>query len=223
MMLEEVMVKKVITLHPKATIAAAIKILETHRIRHIPIVDEQQHLLGIISDRDVRDASPSIFRKTELYGGLKDDSDLQDLNQPVERIMTTNVITGDPHDFVEEIAAVLFERRISCVPITKSGKLVGIVTDTDVLHSLVQLTGAHQPGSRIEIKVENKAGMLSEAASVFKKKNMNILSVLVNTDRNERYKVLVFRVQTINTTGIVDDLRKEGFDVLWPDLPGGMS
>ena len=74
--------------------------------------------------------------------------------------MKTDLITGHPLDFVEEIGAIFYEQQISCLPIVKNHKLVGIITHSDLLHSLIELTGAHQPGSQIEIKVENQAGVL---------------------------------------------------------------
>ena len=77
------------------------------------------------------------------------------------------LITGHPLDFVEEIGAIFYEHKISCLPIVKERKLVGIITQTDLLHTLVELTGAHQPGSQIEIKVPNQAGVLSEITNVF--------------------------------------------------------
>lgn len=210
MIVEDIMIKEVITLTPSDTIAAAIKVLEKKKIRHIPIVDHNQNVVGIISDRDVRDASPSIFHIGEH---------VEDLDMSIESIMKTEVITGHPLDFVEEVSAILYEHRISCLPITTGGRLVGIVTDTDLLHSFVELTGAHQPGSRIEVKVSNKAGMLSEVANLFKKKNINITSVLVYPDKDENYKVLVFRIQTMNPTGILQELKDNGYFVLWPVNP----
>lgn len=211
MIVEQIMKKNVFTLSPKDTIASAVKLLEKYKIRHIPIIDEQQSIVGIISDRDVRDANSSIFRSNEH---------LEDLEQPIETIMTTDVITGHPLDFVEEISAILYEHNIGCLPITKGGKLVGIVTETDLLHTMVQLTGANQPGSQIEIKVANKAGMLSEVATIIGKRNVNISSVLVYPDQDERYKILVFRVQTMNPMAIITDLKNEGYHVLWPNMPG---
>jgi acetoin utilization protein AcuB len=208
---EQIMKKNVYTLRPFDTIASAIKLLEEHKIRHIPIIDDQQLVVGIISDRDVRDANSSIFRSNEH---------LEDLEKPIETIMKTDVITGHPLDFVEEISAILYEHNIGCLPITKGGKLVGIVTETDLLHTLVQLTGANQPGSQIEIKVPNQAGMLSEVATIIGERNVNISSVLVYPDQDEKYKILVFRVQTMNPMSVITDLKNEGYTVLWPNLPG---
>jgi acetoin utilization protein AcuB len=211
MIVEEMMTTDVITLSPNDSIAKAIKVLHQFNIRHIPIVNDQLQLVGIISDRDVRDASPSIFHR---------DVHIEDLQKPLKEIMKSDVITAHPLDFVEEIAAIFYEHRIGCLPITKGNKLVGIVTETDILHTLIQLTGAHQPGSQIEVKVENKAGVLSEVTAVFQQSRTNILSVLVYPDKDEKHKMIVFRIQTLNPTSIITELKRHGYTVLWPNLPG---
>ncbi|MFC3883254.1 acetoin utilization AcuB family protein [Bacillus songklensis] len=211
MIVEEIMTTDIITLNPNDSIAEAIKLIHQFNIRHIPIVNDQLQLVGIISDRDVRDASPSIFHSSVH---------IEDLEKPVKEIMKSNVITAHPLDFVEEIAGIFYEHRIGCLPITKGNELVGIVTEKDILDTLIQLTGAHQPGSKIEVKVENKAGVLSEVTAVFRQSKINILSVLVYPDKDEKHKIIMFRIQTLNPTSIITELKRHGYMVLWPNLPG---
>jgi acetoin utilization protein AcuB len=212
MIVEEIMKTDVAVLLPTDTIADAIRLMDTRKIRHIPIVDQDKHLQGLITVAKIREATPSIFHANEHP---------EDLKKPLETIMEKNVITGHPLDFVEEAAGLFYEHKISCIPIINDGKLIGIVTETDLLRTMVELTGAHQPGSQIEIKVPNLAGVLSEITAVIKKRNANILSVLVYTDKKDNhYKILVIRVQTINPTALIQDLKQAGHQVLWPNLPG---
>jgi acetoin utilization protein AcuB len=201
----------VITLSAEDTIRLALDTMKQNRIRHIPIIKDDQILVGIITERDVKDASPSIFQLE-----LKEDF----LDKPIKSIMTTNVITGHPLDFVEELAAIIIENKIGCLPILQENKLVGLLTETDLLDTFVKLTGADQPSSHIEVKVPNKAGMLAEVSSILKKRRVNISSVLVYPDSNNQFKILVFRVQTMNVTMITNDLQAEGYDVLWPNVSG---
>jgi len=215
MIVEEIMKTDLATLKKDNTIEEACHLMESKRIRHLPIVDDEFVLVGLVSDRDIRDAMPSRFL-------IEQDSEV--LNKPIESLMTTSLITCHPLDFVEEIAALFYEHSIGCLPIVKDQKLVGIVTETDLLHSLVALTGAHQPGSQIEVKVPNKGGMLNSVASIISARKANISSVLVYPyQKDERYKILVFRVQTMNPTRIIEDLKKADFHVLWPNLPGVSS
>lgn len=101
----------------------------------------------------------------------------------------------------------------------KNKRLVGVVTERDLLHTFIQLTGTNKPGSQIEIKVENKAGVLAEVTSLFGSKRTNILSVLVYPDVDERYKILVLRIQAINPLISINTLKENGYEVLWPKLP----
>ena len=207
---EEIMKKNVITLTEDATIEDAMAVLNNHRIRHIPIVDELNQVVGIVSDRDIRDAGPSTLDKNHKVN----------LDQPISIIMKRNVFTAHPLDFVEEISSDFYEHNIGCLPIVEDEKLVGIVTETDMLHTLVKLMGAHQPSSQIEVRVENITGKLAEIAAIFKKSNVNITSVLVYPCKDLNYKILVFRFQTMDPRSIIAEIEQEGYTILWPQMPG---
>ena len=212
MIVEKMMNEDIYALTPQDTIRQAVLLIKEKHIRHIPIVDENFHLVGLVSDRDIRDASPSIFRSQEYKS---------DLEKPLENIMRTEIITGHPLDFVEEIGAVFCENNISCLPIVKEKKLLGIITGSDLLQSFVELTGVNQPGSQIEVKIPNRAGTLYDIARVLKERKVNILSTLVYPEKGiTDYKILVIRVQTMNPLSVVDTLKKEGYTVLWPSLTG---
>lgn len=211
MIIEHIMKKNVITLTDTSTIKEAMQLLELHQIRHIPIINENEQLVGIVSDSDIRDASPSIFHFTDH---------LEDFLKPISTIMKKNVITAHPLDFVEEVSTLFYEHHIGCLPILDDDELVGIVTETDMLHTLVELMGAHQPSSHIEVKVENITGKLSDIASIFKELNISITSVLVYPHQDPAFKILVFRVQTIDPRRVVKVIEDNGYDVIWPSEPG---
>lgn len=212
MIIEEIMKTKVLSLKPENTIEDAIALMANNKIRHLPIINDEQQLIGLVTDRDIKDATPSIF-----YVGEHRD----ELQKPLENIMKTDIITGHPLDFVEEAAALFHEHHIGCMPILKGNRLVGIITETDLLHTLVELTGADKPGSQIEVKVPNISGVLSEITNVIKAHKANILSILVYPDkRDDAYKILVIRLQTMNPVSVINDLKKAGHQVLWPNLPG---
>ncbi len=212
MIVEQMMNTNVVTLQPTHSIIDAINLLRENKIRHLPITNEEGQVVGVLSDRDIKDATPSTLienQQQDIYA------------TPIEEIMTKNPIIGHPLDFVEEVATIFYDQKIGCLPIVSSGKIVGIVTETDLLYKYIELTGAHQPGSQIEVRVPNKPGILFEVSKVFHDHHSNVLSVLVYPDlQNNNNKILVFRVKTMNPLGIIEDIRKEGFDVLWPNMPG---
>jgi len=212
LIVEEIMNRHVFTLKETDSVKKAISLINEQKIRHIPIIDEYDHLLGIITDRDIKEALPSSFHLN---------NEEQILSKPVKEIMKKEIITIHPLDFVEEVAALFYEHKIGCLPVVKENKLVGIITQTDVLRTFVELTGSQQPSSQIEIKVPNRTGMLYEVASVFREENINIQSVLVYPDKhNAQYKILVFRIQTMNPLSVIQKLKERNFNVLWPNTPG---
>lgn len=209
MLVEEIMKRNVITLQPTATIKDALDLLNRHKIRHIPIVNEEHEVIGIVSDRDVRDASPSSFQK---------DADFRELTNEIQTIMSQPVVTIHPMDFVEEIAGIFYEKEFACLPVVSQEKLVGIVTEKDMLYTLIHLTGTHVQSSLIEVKVPDRPGMLPDVTSIFGKRKINIVSVLIYPYRNDPdYKILVFRIQTLNPMPVIQDLRQAGYQLLWPN------
>lgn len=212
MLVEQIMNVEVSTLTKENTIADAVELMSERRIRHIPIIDQEKQLVGLVTDRDIKDATPSVFSS---------DDNREIMKQPLGSIMTKEVITGHPLDFVEEVSSIFYDSKIGCLPILQDQKLVGIITQSDLLHTLVELTGAHQPGSQIEIRVRNKPGMLFKVFSCIQNCKVNILSVLVYPDKkDEDFKIVVLRIQTMNPLRLIEELEASGYEVLWPNLPG---
>lgn len=210
MLLEEIMKTDVHTLAPSQTVQDVLDLFEDKRIRHAPVVEDGK-VVGVVTERDLKDALPSRFSVSPKINAYE---------MKVSEIMTKNPITGHPMDFVEETALTFYDQKIGCLPVVSHDKLVGFLTETDLLYKYIELTGAHQPGSHIEIRVPNRSGVLYEVSKVFYNHKVNVLSVLVYPDKkNNANKVLVFRIQTMNPLAIIDDLQKEGFDVLWPNTP----
>lgn len=212
MIVEEIMKKDIHTLLPENTVRDAVRLMREEKIRHVPIVSSENRVVGIITDHDLKNALPSCLRE-------EPNSIIYDA--PIEEIMVKNPIVGHPLDFVEEVASIFYDAKISCLPIVSAGKLVGIVTTTDLLYTYIELTGAHQPGSKIDIRVSNQPGMLFEISKVFQENKANVVSVLVYPDGdNTKSRIVSVRLQVINPLHIIEDLRKQGYDVLWPNLPG---
>lgn len=212
MIVEEIMQTDVVSLQEHATVNEAVRTMRENKVRHLPIVNKENEVVGIITDHDIKNALPSCLRE-EPHSAVHD--------APVSDIMVKHPIIGHPLDFVEEVAITFYENKISCLPIVSGGELVGIVTTTDVLYRYIELTGANQPASKLDIRVLNKPGVLHEITEVISEHKANVLSVLVYPDsETTSHRILSIRLQVINPLTIIDDLRAKGFDVLWPNLPG---
>lgn len=212
MLIEEIMIRHVETLFETNTVQEAHDLMRDKKIRHIPILNDREQLVGMITDRDLKEAFPSRLIKgqfEEVY------------HNQLKEIMTKNPITAHPMDFVEETAVIFYEKQIGCLPIISNEQLVGIITETDLLYKYIELTGANKPGSQIEVRVPNVPGILFEVAKVFHEHKTNVLSVLVYPDKtDELSKILVIRFTTMNPLNIIHSLRTTGFEVLWPNVPG---
>lgn len=212
MLIEEIMIKDVTTLSPDNTVKDALQAMRGNKIRHVPILTAEGAVVGIVTDRDLKEIIPSSI--SEIIDHSVYDTALAD-------IMTTNLITGHPMDFVEEAAVIFYDNKIGALPIVSNNKLVGIITETDLLYKYIELTGAHQPGSQIEVRVPNVPGILFEVSKVFHEQKTNVLSVLVYPDKeNEATKILVIRINSMNPLTIIQGLKDSGFEVLWPNVPG---
>lgn len=212
MRLQEIMRKNPKTVTTSTTIGEALKLLRENRIRHLPVIDRNK-LVGIVSDRDLRDALPSRL--------LTHEDDELVLQKPVTEIMQPNVITGHPLDFLEDAAKTVYMHKVGSLPIVEAEELVGIVTESDILHSLVELFGVNRPSSHIEVEVDDRVGMLAEVSSVFRDAQTNVTSVIVYPSRVPSKKLLVFRVQTIDPRHVLALLRERGFHVVAPIDAGG--
>ncbi|NMA15046.1 MAG: CBS domain-containing protein [Clostridia bacterium] len=206
MIVKNIMNTKVMTVSPDNSIAQAIYLMRNHNIRHLPVTSEG-HLVGVVSDRDLRSVSPSV-----LAG---DDPELL-INAKVKDIMQEKVITVHPLDFLEEAARLIYEYKIGCLPVVSSERLVGIITETDVLRSIVEWIGLLQPGTHLEMEVPNKPGTLAHIAAIVQRYGVNIITAMLFLGRMEGTQILVLRLKALDIRRIINDIEAEGFKILWP-------
>lgn len=125
------MTKSVMTIKPKDSLRHARERLAKYRINQLPVVIDDK-LVGIVTDRDVRDAYPSSLRL--FYG--KDIDEFGD-SHTVEEVMTYNVVAISPRTLLREAAQRLRRQRFGALPVVENGKLVGIITRSDLLDALL--------------------------------------------------------------------------------------
>jgi acetoin utilization protein AcuB len=133
--IREWMSSPVLTIRPDSLISLAHSVMKEYGVRRLPVVDARDRLVGIITIGDVREASPSdattlsIWELNYLWAQLI-----------VEKIMTREVITVDPDGTVFEAANLMLNKKISGLPVVdKSGKLIGMITESDIFRMVVQM------------------------------------------------------------------------------------
>jgi acetoin utilization protein AcuB len=135
----DIMTRNPITIAPDAPVGTAIAVMVDRKIRHLPVVDDSEAVIGIITDRDLR--SMALAPAVEAYLSTAARRRLRGIgaaleNLRVKDVMTCNPITTKPEVALTQAAALMLEQRIGSLPVIDDGKLVGIVTDRDALKAL---------------------------------------------------------------------------------------
>ena len=139
MFIEEWMTKTPRSVRPLDSVAHARALLEEHRINQMPVVTDGR-LVGIVTDRDLRDASTVVKAATAEAGSIEA-ADATPDRISVETVMTTNVLTLKPSDKLERAAELMRRERIGALPIVEKGRLCGILTRSDILKAFVAMSG----------------------------------------------------------------------------------
>lgn len=191
------------TVSPDATVAETLELMREKEIRRVPVVKNGK-LVGIITERKLLEVSPSpatslsIFEINYLLSKTKIDS-----------IMSKDVVTVSPDSLLEEAAVKMREFDIGGLPVLEDGKLVGIITETDVFDSFIEIMGFKDQGSRIAVEVEDdKPGVLEKIAKVIAGFDINISHLAFF--RNE----IIIRVNALKVDNLVKSLEENGFKVL---------
>jgi len=129
----------VVTVKPHDSAVHARMVMAKHRINQLPVVVDGR-LVGIVTDRDLRDAFPSVFESAASSGGSADPATI-----PVADLMTANVLTLIPDASLADAARVMRRERIGAIPIVDRGHLVGLLTRSDVLDAFVGLSRNGKP------------------------------------------------------------------------------
>jgi len=208
-----------VTIRPDASFFEARSLIHDKGIRHLPVVDQENRLLGIITESDIRKAGPSdvstlsVKELTDLLGTLK----VSELMVPGEK-----VITITPDTLIEEAIQLMHDNKIGCLPVIDQGKLYGIFTETDALAHLVDIFGSKQKGTRLTVALEDKAGSMVGILEVFKKHNVGVISIVSPSFLVEGKRIAAVRIGTEAYEPVVKDLEKAGYPVLsvgkWPSI-----
>ena len=211
--------KNPVTIRPEASFFEARSLIHDKGIRHLPVVDKENKLVGIVTESDIREAGPSdvatlsVKELTDLLGTLK----VSELMVPKEK-----VITITPDTLIEEAIQLMHDHKIGCLPVVDQGKLYGIFTETDALAHLVDIFGSKEQGTRLTVALEDQAGAMAGILEVFKKHNVDVISIVSPSFLIEGKRIAAIRIKTEKYEPIVKDLEKAGYPVLsigkWPSI-----
>jgi acetoin utilization protein AcuB len=208
-----------VTIRPDASFFEARTLIHDKGIRHLPVVDKENRLVGIVTESDIRGAGPSdvatlnVRELTDLLGTLK----VSELMVPGEK-----VITITPDTLIEEAIQLMHDNKIGCLPVIDQGKLYGIFTEMDALAHLVDVFGSKQKGTRLTVAFEDKPGRMAGILEIFNKHRVDVISVVSPSFLVEGKRIAAIRIKTEAYDPIVKDLEKAGYPVLsvgkWPSV-----
>ena len=190
----------------------AMDLLKEHEIRHLPVLKDGERLVGIVSERDIKQASPSpatALEIREIYYLLD--------KVKVKQIMTRRPYTVSSSAPIEEAALILREKKIGCLPVVDDGKLVGILTETDIIDAFIAGMGVNGPGYRLEVELQNRPGKLLELLKLLKDFDANVVSVATAAHEDPDKIVNILRIEARNYKVVKAAIRKSGFGILSAD------
>jgi acetoin utilization protein AcuB len=212
MLVRNRMTPDVFTVSPETTIAEALTVTRAQRIRHLPVL-ENERLVGLVTDRDLRLAMPPIWAAdhAELTNALN--------HRHVREVMTTEIVSVRSDMPVEDAAKLLYTHRIGCVPVVDDDRLVGILTETDLLRAFTELFGSQGPSVRVEVQMHNRPGELARVVRLIGIENrVNIVGMVVPPLAGTGDNVAIIHLQTQNARPVIQALRKCGYRVGSPSL-----
>ena len=153
MLVRDQMTPNPISGHPEMPVADVQTLMQENNIRHLPILDADKRLVGLITQRSLMQAIPEDLSQFSPFVINYVLAKLQAHN-----IMVRDVITVDPNITIEQAARIMADEKIGCLPVMQDGDLVGIISDGDLFNIMVELLGARRPGVRVTVLQPDRAG-----------------------------------------------------------------
>lgn len=201
---------KLITISPDTPVLRAREIMDMHKVSHLPVTDGKARLLGIVTDRDLKQAWASPASTLSVYELTYV---LQKLT--VENIMTKKMMTATPDMTIERAARILHDHKIGALPVVRNDKVVGIITITDLMEVLLNALGMSDDSGRISILARNRIGVLAEVGKIMGQSEINIRSIVTSPVRGyENLWQLIMRVNLTAHSQAVRLLQDAGFKVI---------
>jgi acetoin utilization protein AcuB len=202
MLVRERMSREPVTITSDVSVTDALRLMHERKIRRLPVLDSHGKLVGIVSDQDLLYASPSpvsslsVWEMHYLLAKLK-----------VEEVMTRKVITVTEDTPLEEAARIMADNKIGGLPVMREDKLVGIVTETDLFKTFLELLGARQSGVRVTALISGAKGTLAKITNAIFGAGGNIMAFSQSLDASGTRWQVTFKVQDVPRAQLVEIIR----------------
>ena len=202
------MAKNPITISAEARVDDAMAMMKRSKVRRLPVVEEGR-LVGFLTRQDLAAVAPSPattlskYEISALLGKIL-----------VKDVMSTNIVSIKSDATIEEAALLMAQNKIGSLPVVSEvGAVVGIITDTDVFRTFVDIMGLAEGKTRITLNVDDKVGVIEGIAGIFAAEGLNIDSLVTCNKGNGKYEILI-RGDFPDVEGVNEKLKQHGYDVI---------
>ena len=210
MLVGERMSHPIISIAPDMPVHDALDMFRREHIRRAPVVKGGK-LIGIVSDHDLLNASPSPATSLSVW----------EMNYllskiTVSEVMTKNVLTIDENTPIEEAARIMADNKVGGLPVMRDSHVVGIITETDLFKIFLELMGAREKGIRVTALIDDKPGQLAKITEAIAKAGGNFIAFGQFSGEDPSTRLVTFKVAGIKkdtTKKAVSDVTKEVWDV----------
>jgi len=196
MKINALMIPDPITITEKASVSDAIELMKVNSIRHLPVVSQKKIMKGFLTLADL---------KQGLIPSMLGDLTLTDL-------MIKKPITVDPDNDIEIAAQLIYKHKIGGIPVVKKNKLVGIITESDILRAFIDMMGILTASSRIDVVVKDEPGLFKKALQIINDNGGDIINVGMAAQQTSK-RIYYFRLSVCKTDIIKKALEDSGFEV----------
>lgn len=213
MFVSEIMHIDLISVTPQTTLAEARSLMQENKFRHLPVVEDGNKLVGIITDRDMRDAQPSSLLSEAEYQRTFD----KVMQHRVEEVMTRDPLTVSVYFTLQDTLLIMGQKKVGALPVVdEDGYLKGILSTRDLLKSFVNIMGIGEPGTLLCILVTQQPGQMKKIVDIITEENVSMGSVLVARYWDEGKRAIFPYLLTNNVMTIKQKLLAAGFELTDP-------
>ena len=197
MLVSRIMKRNPIFVRPELSLTEARSIMDKEKIGHLPVLNKNNELVGLITKGDLLKAAPSSATTLDVY-------ELSYLlsKLTVDKVMTKNIVSVQENEVIEEAARIMADRNIGCLPVLKESFLVGLVTDTDIFHFFINAFGARHKGVRVTINFLDRAGQLSAFTGAITEKGGNIVSFVTSEGDDAAHRFGTLKITDISLADV---------------------
>lgn len=207
MFVRDCMTRSPITITLETPIFQALDIVLKKKVRHLPVLRDGK-VVGLVTERGLLQVSPSPATTLSVY----------ELNYVLSKVTVKEALVKNPISVpsdcpIEEAAQIMRDKKIGSLLVLDDEKLVGIVTQTDMVEAMVRLFGLRKAGSRVVVETADRIGVLAEITQVFKEKDINIISLVCLEVDGGRFH-LTLRVSMADPAPLVNEIEARGFKIV---------